>query len=140
MGERDQVPNGACKYSTDYLSEDQMRDALLSLAPALQSLLGESKLTAGYGCGAKIHGDLRYVPMSESTEYIQYLIEDSIEQRIILPGESDFYVEAPEKRLIVTFCHESDIHLDGTDEELLQRFMSTAPYCSFHWNTREEVE
>ena len=49
-------------------------------------------------------------------------------------------LEVPENRLNVTFCHESDIHLDGTDEELLQHFMSTVPYSSFHWNTREEVE
>src|SRR5262245_41456828 len=134
------MPNSACKYSTDYLSEEQMRDALLSLATALRSLLGESKLTASYGFGTRIHGALQHVPMSSGTECIQYLIEDSIEQRIIFPGGSDFYVEAPDDRLIVTFCHESDIHLDGSDEELLQRFMSSTPYVNFHWNTREDVE
>jgi hypothetical protein len=134
------MPSSAAKFSTDYLSKDQMRDALLALPVALLSLLGEHKIVVSYGWAAHIHGDLMYKPMHEDTRWVQYLVEDSIAQKIIVPGESDFYFDVPENRLNVTFCHESDIHLDGSDDELLQRFMSSEPYCRFRWNTREDVE
>lgn len=78
--------------------------------------------------------------MDDDTRWLQYLIEDSIDQRIVVPGESDFLFEIPDKRLEVKFCHESDIHLDGSDDELLQKFMTTEPFSQMHWHTREEVE
>jgi hypothetical protein len=134
------MPTKAAEFSTDYLPKEQMHAALLALPAVFQLLLGECKLIVSYGWAAKIHGDLMYKPMREDTRWVQYLIEDSIEQRIIVPGESDFRFEAPEDRLDVTFCHESDIHLNGSDHELLQRFMRTDPFSQFHWNTREEVE
>jgi hypothetical protein len=78
--------------------------------------------------------------MDDDTRWLQYLIEDSIEQRIIIPGESDFILEVPEKRLEVVFCHESDIHLDGKDDDLLQRFMTSEPYLKMRWYTQADVE
>ena len=134
------MPTKAAKFSTDYLPKEQMRVALLALPEVLTSLLGEHKIIASYGWAAKIHPDLMYKPMGADTRWIQYLIEDSIEQRIILPGESDFHFEVPEDRLKITFCHESDIHVNGSDDELLRRLMSADPFSMFHWNTREEVE
>ena len=117
-----------------------MHEALLALPGVLVSLLGEQKLIASYGWAAKIHGDLMYKPMREDTRWVQYLIEDSIEQKIVSPGESDFRFQVPEDRMDLTFCHESDIHLDGSDDELLHRFMTCEPYSRFHWNTRADLE
>jgi hypothetical protein len=134
------MPNKSAKFSSDYLSKEQMHAAILALPGVLQTLLGEHKIIASYGWGTNIHVDLTYKPMREDTRWIQYLIEDSIEHGIVLPGGSDFLFEVPEGRLELLFCHESDIHLDGSDDELLQRFMATEPFSGYHWSTREDVE
>lgn len=133
------MPNAAAKYSSDYLSKDQMHAALLALPGVLHGLLGEHKIVAMYGWATNIHGSLHWKPMEDDTRWLQYLIEDSIDQRIVVPGESDFLFTVPEKRLEVMFCHESDIHLDGSDDELLKRFMTTDPFLQMRWYTQEEV-
>src|SRR5687768_643230 len=104
------MPNSAARFSTDYLPKDQVHTALTSLPGVFQALLGDHKIVASYGWACKIHGDLCYKPMREDTRWLQYLIEGSIDQRIVIPGESDFCFEVPDKRLEVLFCHESDIH------------------------------
>ena len=134
------MPHKGAKYSSDYLPKEQMHAALLALSGAFLKLLGEQRIIATYGLDTNIHNDLQYKPMRDHTLLLHELIENSIEQRIVIPGESDFRLEVPEGRLEITFCHESDIHLDGSDEDLLQRFMATEPFSRLHWNTREEVE
>jgi hypothetical protein len=134
------MPNRAAKFSTEYLSEEQMRAALLALPSVLQRLLGKHAVIASYGWQARIHSSLSHVPMHDNTDCIQYLIEDSLEQRIVIPGESDFRFVVPEDRLDVLFCHESDIHLDGSDEQLLHSFRSTFPYLEYRWYSQEDVE
>jgi hypothetical protein len=134
------MPTKSDKYSSDYLPTEQMQVALLALPDVLQLLRAEHQIIASYGWGAKIHPDLWYKPMKENTKWLQYLIEDSIEQRIVIPGESDFSFNVPDGRLEVTFCHDSDIHLNGSEDKISQRFMSTKPFSDMHWNTREIVE
>ena len=134
------MPNAGCKFSTEYLPKEQMLSALLALPRVLRHLLGEHPVVAMYGHAAKIHTALRWQPMNASTCSLQYLIEDSIEQRIVIPGQSDFLFDVPEERLNVKFCHECDIHLDGSDDELLREFMNNAPYVHMHWHTQAEVE
>jgi hypothetical protein len=134
------MPNRAAGFRSDYLSKEQMHDALLALPGVLLELVGEHKLVAMYGWATKLHADLWYKPMSEDTRWLEYLIEDSLDQRIVIPGESDFKVQVPENRLEVMFCHESDIHLNGSDDDLLQRFMSAEPFVQMRWHKREEVE
>ncbi len=134
------MPNRAAKYSSDYLPKERMHSLLLALPAVLKSLLGEHKIIASYGWASNIHGDLHYKPMNDDTRWLQYLIEDSIAQRIVVPGESDFRFEVPESRAEILYCHESDIHLDGSDDELLRRFMATEPFSQLRWYTQEEVE
>jgi hypothetical protein len=134
------MPNKGARYSSEYLSKEQMRSALLSLAGAFRDLLGEHEIVAMYGWATKIHDDLHWQPMKDDTRWLQHLIEESIDQRIVIPGESDFLFEVPEKRLELKFCHESDIHLDGSDDELLHQFMNTEPFSRMHWYTQNEVE
>jgi hypothetical protein len=133
------MPSSAAKFSSGYLPKEQMHSALMALPEALQSLLGDHKIIAMYGWASKIHGSLLWQPMEDDTGRLKYLIEDSIEQRIVIPGESDFIFEVPDKRLQVTFCHESDIHLNGSDDVLLKQFMTTKPYLEMRWYTQEEV-
>ncbi len=87
-----------------------MHDALFALPQVLQTLLGDHTIVAYYGLMARIHSSLCDLPMKDHTQAIQYLIEDSVEQKIVTPGATDFYFKVPEKRLVVLFCHESDIH------------------------------
>ncbi|WP_428305302.1 hypothetical protein [Lacipirellula sp.] len=134
------MANSGSKFSTDYLLNEQMYSALLALPGVLTALLGAHKVVAMYGWAAKIHPSLAWQRMDDHTDRLQYLIEDSIDQRIIVPGQSDFYFEVPEKRLAVMFCHESDIHLDGSDDELLKRFMASDPFAQMRWRTQAEVE
>jgi hypothetical protein len=133
------MPNRAAKFSTDYLSKEQMSEALAALPTVLQSLLGDHVVMASYGVAAKLHGDLCWKPMKDHTLSLQYLIEDSIQQGIIVPGEADFYFDVPEDRLRVLFCHEADIHVDGSDDALIQKFISSKAYADYHWYSQEEV-
>jgi hypothetical protein len=134
------MPNASARFSSDYLPKEQMHAALKALPVVLHNLLGEHKIVAMYGWATNLHHSLYWQPMEDDTRWLQYLIDDSIDQRIVIPGESDFIFEVPVKRLEVTFCHESDIHLDGSDDALLKRFMATEPFSQVRWYTREEVE
>ena len=83
--------------------------------------------------------DLCYLPMSVHTNWMMQFLEQSVEQRIVVPGRNDFWFIVPEERLHVMFCHERDIHLNGSDDELLRQFMATEPFSRFKWFTREEM-
>lgn len=134
------MPNSAAEFSTDYLTSEQMHELLVALPDSLMRMLGEHKIIVYYGCSTNIHGGLQWKPMNHQTQWLQWLIEDSIEQKIVIPGESDFHFEIPEKRLQITFCHESDIHLDGEDDELLHQFMATEPFVQLRWYTQQDVK
>ena len=123
------MPNKAAKFSSEYLSQEQMHAALVAVPGEFQAMLGEYEIITSYGWGTNIHIDLQYKPMREDTRRLEYHIADSIEQRIVVPGQSDFRFEVPEDRLDLLFCHERDIHLDGSDEELLLRFIRTEPFA-----------
>lgn len=135
MAESD--PQVALKYWSQYLNKEQVHEALLSLHVVLLNLLGQHKLIANYGFSVNLHNDLTWVPMRTDTELLQYFIEDSLEPKIIVPGESDLHLEVPEKRMNIHFCHESDIHLTGTDEDLLQKFMQSEPFSRMNWKIEE---
>ena len=100
-----------------------MRTALLQLPLILQPLLGASTLTIQYGIGARLHGSLLYIPMSVSSDVLPFFLEDSLEQQIVLPGASDLLIDSADDELRIMFCHESDIHVDGSNEALMQRFI-----------------
>ena len=134
------MPNKAAMFSSEYLTKDQMHSALIALPGVLLSLVGEYPIIAMYGWASHLHTSLLWTPMGADTRSLQYLIEDSLDPRIVVPGESDFIFEVPEKRMEVVFCHQSDIHLDGTDDALLQQFMTSEPYRHICWYTRAEVE
>ena len=127
------------KFSTEFLSEEQMREAMFSLPNVFQELLGTCRVVASYGWSCNLHVDLCYKPMDVGTSWMEYFIEDSVEHRIVVPGHSDFRFVVPENRLDLMFCHESDIHLNGSDDELLRCFMSAEPFARFRWLTCDEA-
>jgi hypothetical protein len=134
------MPNSGATYSSEYLSIEQMSAALNALQGVLENLFGDCELIASYGWGANLHGDLWYKPMKIYRGTLRFFLEDSIEQKIVVPGESDLYINSPNGELKLLFCHESDIHVDGTSEELMKRFMAAEPFSGFRFFSREELK
>ena len=114
------MPNTAAKYSSEYLTAEQMALALDSLHSVLDLLFGQCTFTATYGWAANLHSDLWYRPMTIHPGVMRWFIEDSVIQRTIVPGQSDLYIESPHNELKLLFCHESDIHVDGESEEMMK--------------------
>lgn len=69
-----------------------------------------------------------------------FFIEDSVNQRIIVPGQSDFLVNSPQKELELLFCHESDIHVDGESLDVMQRFMAAEPFSKIRFYSQSELK
>ena len=111
-----------------HLSEKEIRAALDALPGFFLKALPDSILTATYEWGCCLHYDLCYQPMRVGVAWLDRFLAESVEQRIFVPGDSDMTISAPDKRLSILFCHEGDLHVGGTDTELLRCFLSTAPY------------
>jgi hypothetical protein len=132
------MPESNYKFYSDILTTEQMQQALDSLPEVFRNLLGDCLVTAFYGFGTEIHADLQYVPMRVSTRWIDRFINDSLKQKIIIPGNCDFSFTTPDEKLEVLFCHEGDIHLNGNDDALIQKFMSAQPFSNFHLQSKAE--
>ena len=133
------MPNFAAKYSSEYLTPDQMASALTALPTVLLELFGECTFTAYYGWGANLHSDLCYVPMRVQTSVMPYFIEDSVNQHIIVPGQCDLAFKSPQNELELLYCHEGDIHVDGGGEDLMQRFMAAEPFSKMRFYSQAEL-
>ncbi|MDB5974703.1 MAG: hypothetical protein JWR07_1463 [Nevskia sp.] len=116
----------------------ELKSLLEALPRQLNELLGDCLVKAMYGWGCNLHMDLCYVPMKVGTQWIEKFIRESLEQRIVVPAESDFYIELPEERLEILFCHEGDIHVCGPDEDLRNKVLNTAPFNSLSFNRRRK--
>ena len=109
-------------------SPTEIQAILEALPTLLNQLLGNCLVKAMYGWGCNLHMDLCYVPMTVGTQWIERFIRESLEQRIVVPANSDFYIELPEERLEILFCHEGDIHVCGPDEDLCNKVLSAVPF------------
>ena len=127
----------ADKFVSKGLSREEIRGALLSLPQALKGLVGECLVTAMYGVGCKLHGQLLYIPMSVSTQWLHKFVADSVEQGIVVPGRSDICITTPEQGLKVLFCHEGDLHVGGRDDGLIARFISLEPFVACDFTEQE---
>lgn len=65
-----------------------------------------------------------------------YFIEASIEQRILEIGGSDLLIEFPDSNLHILIGHESDIHLDRTHDEAINKIV--ASFSRLNLRTAEE--
>lgn len=134
------MTNFSSKYSSDCLTAEQMASAFRALPEVLADLFGECTFTVWYGHGANLHHSLLYIPMSVSTSVLPFFLEDSVGQRIIVPGESDLIVKSPKKELELRYCHHSDIHVDGESEEIIQRFIAARQFSEIHFLSQAEVK
>src|SRR4051812_46729153 len=98
------MPNYAADFSTEYLTQDQIRAALLALPKVLESVLGDHEVVAYYGWATNIHSDLQWKPMRMLTTTMEFFTEDSLEHRIFVVAESDMLFTVPDKRLEILFC------------------------------------
>lgn len=110
------------------LQPEQLQSVLESLPLVLMDCSGDCLITAMYGWGCNLHTDLCYVPMKVATKWIDRFIRDSLEQRIFVPADSDLSFELPDERIRLLFCHEGDIHVSGSDDELLEKLLASAPF------------
>lgn len=105
------------------LSALQMKEAMEQLPQALSSLIGNSILQAMYGYGCYLHPELCYIPVKVGTTWLERFIRESLQQRIVVPCQSDLVFIMQEGGLEVEFCHEGHIHVSGTNQELVSRFL-----------------
>lgn len=110
------------------LTEAECLDLLRALPTTLANLLGSEIVEAMYGWGANLHIDLCWKPMGVGTAWLDRFIRESLNPTIIVPGGSDFIFTVRGGALEIRFCHESDLHVSGTDQELISRFIAMAPF------------
>ncbi len=134
------MPNRAALFSSEYLTSEQMKAALLETPATLRKLFGSATFTCYYGYGTPLHGALHWVPMQVSTEVLPYFIEDSLEHGIVVPGETDLLITASDDQLKILFCHESDIHVDGSNPEAVQRFIDSELMAAIRFYSQAEVK
>lgn len=115
------------------LSEPDWAAALDALPVFFRETLPGSIITAEYGFGCGIHADLTYVTMRIGVGWLDRFLRESVEQRIFVPGQSDLHIHSPDRTLSITLCHEGDMHVSGSDSDLLRKFLSTAPYTQFQF-------
>ncbi len=117
---------------TQLASPEKIRVALLVLPAFLrQEFEPEAVCTAVYGGGSNLHPDLCYRDMRVGIGWIEKFIGDSLDQRIVMPGNSDLGFTVPNGRLEIVFCHEGDIHSGGTDVELQRKLWIFPPFTGF---------
>lgn len=134
------MPNFAAKYSSDYLSPERMRTALLQLPAIVKAIFSDTLFTVRYGNGTRLHSALHFVPMNVSAETLAWFLEDSLDQRIVELGRSDLLIDFPNQALELLYCHELDIHVDGNDEKLIQRFIASSEYSDIKFYSRAELK
>jgi len=78
--------------------------------------------------------------MNVHTSGMSWFIEDSVDQRIVVPGGSDLIIKSPHNELELLFCHESDIHVDGESLDAMRRFMAAEPFCKMKFHSQDELK
>lgn len=134
------MPNSTDKFYSDILIAERVRQAMEALPDVFRSLLGDCIVTAYYGFGTEIHTDLQYLPMRVGMRWIDRFMRDSIDRGIVIPGHGDFSFTTPDEKLQVLFCHESDIHVNGKDDALIEQFISAQPFSDIRFRSRAEME
>jgi hypothetical protein len=120
-------------FVSHILNEEEIEQALLAVPSFLIDELGNTILSVIYEYGCNIHPDLWYEPMSVSTSRLDDFIADSLNRKLVVPGQCDFRIVVVNSKFDLLFCHEKDIHLKGSDHDLVSRLMSIEPYSGFNF-------
>ncbi len=119
------------------LTYAQIIDGLRALPVALRAIVGDSLIVATYGYGSRLHPELWYVPMRVGMSWLPRFIDESLDQRIFVPGSSDLIFNLGNGAVEVEFCHDAHLHLSGTDERLLDYVRHHEIYTFVQWSDGE---
>jgi len=111
------------------MTPKEITDAMHSLGPVLQQLVGEKRLLATYGWRCKIHHDLHDMPMRMLPSEVAQFFSDSISQGIVFPGSSSIGFVLGDRQLVVNFTSHGHILVFGWDSDLKLQIIQSA---SFH--------
>lgn len=118
------MANYGSKYSSECVSKERMIQICGDLPNVLKDVLGEATCEVMYGFGSGLFPDLCYKPMTVPQKLMESFVQDSVRQEIFLPGESDLCFESPDGGLKLTLGHECDMLINGSDDELIGRFVA----------------
>ncbi len=126
-------------FVTQLLSAEQIVGAMRALPPILAKLFpADTLFAAQYGWRCELHPDLCYRDMRVGIGWMGKFCEDSLKS-IVVPGDSDFTISAPENAFVVHFCHEGDIHTGGTNTDLQKSLWNEPSFRDFPLSWREGV-
>ena len=116
------------------LTADQVRTEL-EAAPSILRRHGIEDIVACFGVGSSANIDelwqLHELHVSELLEFAR----TSADRGLFRPGNSDLIVNVPDNSTVLTFCHESDIHVESTNDALIAEFVQrwkTQGLLGFH--------
>ena len=133
------MPHHKAKLSSRYITAAEMAQFAKGLPQLFSEIPGEEKcMIIHYGWGCNAHQDLLYQPMPVLLEAFPQFLEESIEQKIFDFGDCDLLIDSVNGELKILLCHESDIHIDGSNDELAQKVSEAYP--SFEFRTGEAWE
>src|SRR5687768_16692034 len=118
-------PTGKNESVSQYIEEAAFEELVSRFPAFLRDFLAEEFVMVSYGALSNIHPDLWYKPMKVGTNWFERFLAESIAQRIFEPGGADLLVEIRGGSAEVTLCHERDIHIVGSDDELIARLKSS---------------
>ena len=125
------MPHYGAKVSSAYISSDAIREFLAALPSVMRDIKGDRPLTVSYQWGCFLDNDLCFTPMCWPLDLFPVFLADSIHKNIVMLGESELLIVSEDASLRILVCHESDIHLDGTDDEAIAKIMARFPQLDF---------
>jgi hypothetical protein len=116
----------------------------VELAETTQMLCdaGVAELEMMFGWGCRGPQDGLYKSISVAPCDLLKSVKDEGPQVGFEIAECDLFLTLPERRLKIQFCHESDIHVEGEDEQLIQKIEErwrSKCFPGYRWNGHEWV-
>lgn len=105
---------------------------------ALFTELGVSEVSVmfGYGCG----DELEWTTRQTRTAEVVSVLDDAIRDKNYELGENDVHLFDADRNLRIEFCHESDIHAESEDAELIERIQMRWLQLGFKGSDTDNLE
>jgi hypothetical protein len=91
------------------------------------------ELTWGFGCNP-----VSWVPVKVRASTIRDFLADAVRQSVFEVGGADAFITRPTDELMVTLCHENDIHLTSPAESCFSRFTDRWKSQGILWFRRDD--
>ena len=80
------------------------------------------RVEVAYGWGCNLDIDELWKPVEVSTDEVERFVRDGQASGAFQAGEGDLLIESSTPEFSIRLCHESDIHVATTDENLYEAF------------------